>query len=132
MFHKIKKLYQLYLMPILISIYFKLSCTPVFAAGITAQDVGKKGAAQYNQLMEIDKKVFGISFGACALLATFVGIIIAYDTSKSFTMGDFNGFWHGLNNLGKIMFGAAAVAASFAIVSGVALFLASVRPPTAK
>lgn len=132
MFHKIKKLYQLYLMPILTSIFFKLNCTPVLAAGITAQDVGKKGAAQYNQLMEIDKWVFGISFCACILFGTVVAIIIAYDASKSFSMGDFNGFWHGLNNLGKLMFGAAAVAASFAIISGVLILLSSAKPPAPK
>lgn len=123
MSHKIKKTYQLYILPLILSTFWYLNTTPVFAADITRQKVGQKGAAQYNQLMKALYTIFGLCLCATLILAIVVGIDIAYEASRRFTAGDSRGFYDKISGLGKLFLNAFFVSVIFSFIAGMVVLM---------
>lgn len=129
MINNIKRIYKQYILPVLITFYFNIYTKPAFAADISREKVGLKGAAQYNQIMHFDEVLLGISLAVLFLLAGVIGVVISGEAGRKLSASDAKGFYHEMGNLGKILLNSMIVAVAMTILTGTILIVGILAAP---
>lgn len=119
MLTKIQKYYQLYILPILITISFNLFAKPAFAADISRSKVAADGGAQYNNILIVLTYLSGIFFAIDFLGAVAVGMVIAFKASKELTQANSSGFQQEMKSLGKLFVNLILLGAVNFIIFGI-------------
>lgn len=122
MLTKVKKFYQLYLLPMIFGFSFNFFTQPAMAADISRKKVAADGAAQYNQILIVIGRLFGISLGFLLLLAGAFGIMIGLNAGKSLSQADSQGFQRQLGALGRLTIDCAIVTGAVGLLYAILQF----------